>query len=396
MKTSEKIYQVDSYMTHLQSEVISCVKEGDHYEVILDKTIFYPHMSGGQPKDEGTINGLAVFDVEERGEEIVHKLREPVSGRVNLSIDFPRRFDHMQQHTGQHILSYALSRLFDGNTVGFHLSGSYTTIDLDINLSNGMAEQAELLSNMIIYENKSVTSREYPYEEAVALDLRKCPPKLDFLRIISIEGYDYSACGGTHVRSTGEIGIIKITKTEKYKQGTRVEFLCGKRALADYAAKNNNIASLSSLLTCRTDMLMENFEKVLNRNKQMEKEQNILKSQLNDYKAKELKMNSQLKDNIRYVFAKTEDDVKDLRSICSRITEENDFVAVLVSEAGGTCSVVIGQSKNLCFDIKNVFEKLKVIINGKGGGNNFLLQCSGDILKGGECIMTAGKMLLNR
>jgi len=389
LKTIEKTYQKDSYLTTLESEVMSCVKKDDFYEVILDKTIFYPHMSGGQPKDEGTINGLKVYDVTENGDEIVHKVKEPLKGTVLLSIDFKTRFDHMQQHTGQHILSYSLAQLYNGKTVGFHLSDNYTTIDLDMNLTDEMIEQAEKLSNKIIYENKIITAKTYAYDDALNLNLRKAPPKLDFLRIISFEDYDDSACGGTHVNHTGEIGIIKVIKTEKYKTGSRVEFLCGNRALNDYITKNKNILELSASLTCRADMIMDNFDKILNENRKFKKDINLIKSELNEYKAREYKNKAIIKEGVNYIFIKSDNDVKDLRYICSKITEEENYLAVLVSEYDNTCNLVIGQSKNLNFHIKDMFEKFKNIINGKGGGNNSLLQCSGDILKGEECLELA-------
>lgn len=394
MITSEKIFQENAYLTELEAEVVSCAKREDYYEVILDKTIFYPHMSGGQPKDEGTINGIKVFDVREHGDEIIHKLKEPVNGKVYLSIDFSTRFDYMQQHTGQHILSYAFAKLFDGNTVGFHLSDNYTTIDIDTALTDEMTEQAEQLSNKVIYENKAVAARTYAYEDALKLNLRKAPIELDFLRIVSIENYDDCACGGTHVKYTGEIGIIKVTKTEKYKNGTRVEFLCGKRALGDYIVKNKNIFDLSAILTCRTDMISDNLEKVLNENKKLKKDVVNLSSRLNEYKAGDLKSNAVVKDNIHYIFLKSDDDVKDLRFICSKITEDKDCVAVLVSEADNACNLVIGQSKNLTFDIKSIFEQFMSLINGRGGGSDYLLQCSGDLLKGEECLESARSILL--
>ena len=395
MITSEKIFQENSYLTELEAEVVSCIEKDDYYEVILNKTIFYPHMSGGQPKDTGTINNIKVYDVQEHGDEIIHKLREPISGKVSLAIDFDTRFDYMQQHTGQHILSYAFATLFNGKTVGFHLSENYTTIDLNTTLTDEMIQQVEQLSNKIIYENKIVTSMTYAYEDALKLNLRKAPIKLDNLRIVSIENYDKCACGGTHVKYTGEIGIIKVIKTEKHKDGTRVEFLCGNRALNDYQVKNKNIYDLSVLLTCRSDMILENFEKVLNENKMIKKDANILNSQLNEYKARDYKNSAVIKDGISYIFLKSDNDVKDLRLICSKITENEDCMAVLVTEINNTCNVVIGQSKNINLNIKNIFEQCKLLINGKGGGNNFLLQCSGDLLKGVECLELAKNMTIN-
>ncbi|WP_313343940.1 DHHA1 domain-containing protein [Sedimentibacter sp.] len=395
MKTSEKIYREDSYLTSMEAEVVSCIQKGDYYEVILDKTIFYPHMSGGQPKDKGTINGIEVFDVQEQGEEIIHMLHEPLNGRVSLSIDYETRFDYMQQHSGQHILSYSFAKLCDGKTVGFHLSDTYTTIDIDKVLTEDMIVEAELLSNKIIYENKPITADIYNYEETQKLNLRKLPPELDNLRIISVEGYDSVACGGTHVKNTGEVGMIKVVKTEKYKAGTRVEFLCGNRGLNDYINKNHELTKLSSMLTCRTDMLLDNIEKLLAENKMIKKDYNILANELNEYKAEELKNNAAIKDNIKFIFAKYNSDIKDLRYICSKITEDENYVSILVSEKDNTCNLVMGQSKNLKLDLKEVFEKCKGIINAKGGGNNYLLQGQGTALKGEECIESAKSILFN-
>ncbi len=394
MKTSEKIYREDSYLTNLNAEVMSCIKNGDFYEVILDRTIFYPHMSGGQPKDEGTINGLKVYDVQENGDNIIHMVKEPLSGTVALSIDFEIRFDYMQQHSGQHILSYAFAKLFDGKTVGFHLSNDYTTIDIDKILTEDMVLEAEILSNKVIYENKRMIAKKYAYEETKELILRKAPPKLESLRIVTIEDHDSVACGGTHVKHTGEVGILKITKTEKHKSGTRIEFLCGKRAMNDYIVKNKMITDLSLLFTCGTDMLLDNISKLSEESKTIKMNCNLLNNELNDYKSNELINNAITKDNIKFIFEKVNKDIKDLRYICSKIIESENYVVLLVSEINNTCGLAVGQSKNLGFNVKDIFEKCKNIINAKGGGNNYLLQGTGTVLKTEECLKLAKDLLL--
>jgi len=394
MSTSRKIFQEDSYLCSSEATVVSCMKKDDYYEVILDKTIFYPHMSGGQPKDEGTINGIEVFDVREEGDEIIHLLRESVEGEVSLCINFDVRFDYMQQHTGQHVLSCAFDELFNGKTIGFHLGDRYSTIDLDISVTDDAVRQAELLSNKIIYENKAVIDRIYEYKDAIKLNLRKKPMELEQLRIVSVENYDDCACSGTHVKHTGEIGIIKVTRTERYKGGTRVEFMCGKRALNNYDDKSRIISDLSTVMSCNADAIAENVERLMNENKKLKKDASNLSSRINEYRAEELKKNSEIKEGISYIFVKTEDDVKDLRFICSKITECENIAAVLVSEADNVCSLVMGQSKNLNIDLKSVFEECRSIIGGKGGGSSHMLQCSGELLKGTECIEAARRMLL--
>ncbi len=394
MSTSRKMFQEASYLCSSEATVVSCVKKDDYYEVILDKTIFYPHMSGGQPKDEGTINGIWVFDVREEGDEIIHLLKAPVEGEVSLCINFDVRFDYMQQHTGQHVLSCAFDELFNGKTIGFHLGDRYSTIDLDILVTDEIVRQVEQLSNRIIYENKAVTDRIYSYEDAIKLNLRKKPMELEQLRIVSVENYDDCACSGTHVKHTGEIGIIKVTRTEKYKGGTRVEFMCGKRALNNYGDKSRIISDLSAVMSCSSDDIAANIERLMNENKKFKKDTSNLKSLINEYRAEELKKSAEIKDSISYIFIKTEDDIKDLRFICSKITECDNIVAVLVSEADNVCSLVMGQSKNLNIDLKSVFEECRSIIGGKGGGSSHMLQCSGELLKGTECIKAARRTLL--
>ena len=396
MISSKKIYQEDSYLKQLEANVISCNENNNLYEVILDQTIFYPHMSGGQPKDEGTINNIRVLNVLEKDDEIIHVLPEPVMGKVNLIIDFENRFDNMQQHTGQHILSAFFAELYDGKTVGFHLSSNYTTIDLNIELNDEMIEKVELCANKVIYENKSVKANTFSYDESLKQGLRKPPKILDSLRLIKIEDCDLIACGGTHVKTTGEIGIIKIIKSEKYKSGTRIEFLCGKRALINYMSGHKELVKLSTLLTCRTDMVHDNFIKVKDENKDFKKSVSLLQKKINEYIIKELKENAYVKNNVNFIFQELQDmDMKDLRFICSKIIEIENYVVILLCETDSSCSICLGRSKNINYNIKEVFNKCKEIINAKGGGNDCLIQGTGSILnKSRECIEHAKEILL--
>lgn len=398
MNSSKKTYQQNSYLTNLEAEVLRCNKKDNLYQVILDKTIFYPNMSGGQPKDEGTINGIKVLDVIESEDEIIHIVQEPLKGMVSLSIDFEVRFDYMQQHTGQHMLSYAFSTLYNANTIGFHLGNEHTTIDLDIDIPNEILENVEILANQNIYFNRNITFQNLPYDEAMKLNMRKSPPKLDYLRIIEIEGNDIVACGGTHVKTTGEVGIIKIVKIERYKSGSRIEFLCGKRALHDYMSKHNDITNLSSLLSCRRNMIIDNFNKIMFENKNMKKNMISMQNELNVFRAKELQNLASLKNNVYYIIEKFQHpdiDVKGLRYICSKNIEGENKVTFLICEDDTTCSIVLGQSENLNYDIKSIFEKCKILLNLKGGGNNKLIQGTGSVLhKSDECLSLVKSLLL--
>jgi alanyl-tRNA synthetase len=234
---TDRLYYSDSYLAGFEAAITDTA--GDACRVYLDRTAFYP-TSGGQPNDTGTLNGIRVLDVVDEDERIVHVLESPAApGPATCRIDWPRRFDHMQQHTGQHVLSAVLVALYGYRTVGFHLGADVSTIDitapaLEAAELNAVIERA----NGVVFENRPVTIGFA--ENSPELGLRKASEREGVLRIVSVEGLDRSACGGTHVRATGEIGSIAIRKLEKAHGSVRIEFLCGMRAVgrarADYEA----------------------------------------------------------------------------------------------------------------------------------------------------------------
>jgi alanyl-tRNA synthetase len=258
------------------SEVVELVQgEGGTTAVSLAQTYFYPE-SGGQPADRGTLGGYTVQDVTIRPSDqaVLHWLAEPeasltVGQRVTGEIAWTRRFDHMQQHTGQHILSRAFINTAVADTIGFHLGQDLCTIDLNISqLTPSQRHQAEQLANQIIWENRPITSRFVTLAEAAQLPLRKQPEVAgDYLRLVDITDFDLTACGGTHVAQTGAVGQIKIVKTENRKQGVRISFVCGQRALADYEAKLTIIQNLTNELTTAPEALLGSLQKLQEENK---------------------------------------------------------------------------------------------------------------------------------
>ena len=221
---TERLYYHDSYLRDFTAHVVAVSSDGA--TAYLDRTAFYP-TSGGQPFDTGFIAGIAVLDVADEGERIAHRLAAPLSARdVDCSIDWKRRFDHMQQHTGQHLVSAVFEELLGLRTVSFHLGQEISTIDLEAaSIESRGVRHVESRANQIVCENRPVIVQ---FEEAAeARGLRKPSEREGTLRIVSIEGLDRSACGGTHVHATGEIGAILIRKLEKVRQTMRVEFLCG-------------------------------------------------------------------------------------------------------------------------------------------------------------------------
>lgn len=247
-----RLYYDDPYLTHFSARVVERLEWEGRPAVMLDRTAFYP-TGGGQPCDSGRLNGLAVAEVIEREADgaVIHLLARPLEAdEVEGQIDWERRFDLMQQHTGQHLLSAAFVRRLAANTVGFHLSDRYATIDLDrAPLSADELDAVEALANKIVFQNRPVVARWVPDEEVPTLPLRKPPVHAGPVRVVEVAGFDCSACGGTHVRATGEIGLIKITRSERRGGETRVEFLCGGRARRDYQAKNALVMDLAQELS---------------------------------------------------------------------------------------------------------------------------------------------------
>ena len=250
---TELLYYHDAYQVEFQARVLERLSGDGRAGLILDETYFYP-TSGGQPYDTGRLAGAAVQDVELREADgaVIHWLAaDPGLEVVAGQVDWARRFDHMQQHTGQHVLSQAFEQIAGAATISFHMSAESSTLDLDAReMNDEQIAQAELLANQVVWQNRPVTVQFVTPAEARAMSVRKIPPaKNGRLRLIGIEEFDLCACGGTHVRQTGEIGLIKVTKSERQGGNIRIEFLCGRRALEDYDRKNLVLARLSNELT---------------------------------------------------------------------------------------------------------------------------------------------------
>jgi len=254
---TERLYYTDTYQRAFTARVVG-VERADgaaHPGLVLDRTIFYP-TSGGQPHDTGTLGGLPVINVLDAGERIVHVIDGELDAHgivpgveVPGTVDWERRFDHMQQHTGQHVLSAAFVHVLRADTVSVHL-GASSTLDLALpTLTLEDARRVEDRANEIVFEDRPVTIRFVDAGDAEALGLRRPPRREGAIRIVEVEGFDRSACGGTHVRRTGEIGPLLIRRWERVKGQVRVEFLCGWRALRDYRWKHALVAEWSARLT---------------------------------------------------------------------------------------------------------------------------------------------------
>jgi len=247
---TERLYYDDSYLKRFRAQVVE--RSPDGCDVYLDRTAFYP-TSGGQPHDTGWIQGVAVTEVADEGERILHRLARPVEGgEVDCELDWDRRFDHMQQHSGQHLLSAVLHQLHNAPTISFHLGREISTIDVGLAaLEPARLKEAERRANEIVFENRPI--RVHYQEASEAEGLRRASGREGLLRIVEIEGLDRSACGGTHVRHTGEIGVVLLRRTEKIRSNLRIEFLCGRRAVARARADYDALAEIARLFSAPLD-----------------------------------------------------------------------------------------------------------------------------------------------
>lgn len=380
---TQRLYYDDSYTQTFSARVSERLTVNDHPALVLDQTYFYPS-SGGQPNDLGRIDGVAVVDVITRGEDaaVVHILAQPVNAdEVQCELDWTRRFDHMQHHTGQHVLSQAFVQVAQANTVGFHLSPESVTIDLNrTGLDPEVIAQVEDLANQIIFEDRPVTARLVKAEDAEGVRMRKLPEHLltDGLRVIDIDGFDVTACGGTHVARSGEIGIIKILRVDKRGDKSRVEFRCGGRALHDYRGKNALIYQLMSSLTCGMDELPQAVQRLQDSLKTLQSDLKSARQQLLDDEAARLLSAAPERGGIRLIkFVFQGRDVGEIRLLASRLTQKPGVVALL-GTAGERLDLVFARSADLPHDMNALLKQsLTLIDGGRGGGQPALGQGSG-------------------
>jgi alanyl-tRNA synthetase len=379
---TQKYYYTDSYITDFQANIIEAIPYDDKFAIRLDKTYFYPE-SGGQPCDRGTINGEEIVSIIESQGVTLHitqnKLQE---GLAHCHIDWDVRFDHMQQHSGQHILSACFYKLFNGETSSFHIGKDSSTIEIDIeSFDHNMAEQIEEMANGIIYKNTSITASIVDKDTLAALPLRKQPKVDSNIRIIDIKDCDCSPCGGTHVNSTGEISIIKIKKFEKLKSSYKFEFLCGKRALKDYTYKNYVINKLSAYLSSPDSDIESAFNKLTDDYKGLQKQVSSLRSELISYDVEQLFLQASDIGNAK-VITKVFDnrEFNDVKLIAQGLASKPSSIALLASK-GQNCQMIFARSEDITVDMNHLLKSILPVLNGKGGGSPKAAQGggSGDI-----------------
>lgn len=379
---TQRLYYTDSYTTRFNAAIIEHTQVDGRPTLVLDHTYFYP-ASGGQPHDTGTLNDVPVVDVTVRDDDaaILHILAAPLDNpQVAGHIDWSRRFDHMQHHTGQHILTQAFVQAADARTVSFHLSPDSVTIDLDITaLPDAKVAAAEALANRIVQENRPVTASLRQSDDQDGVRIRKLPKHLltDGLRVIDIEGFDSTACGGTHVARTGEISLIKILKLEKRGDKTRVEFRCGNRALADYADKHTIISALAADMNCRYTEIPDILAKLRTELRDAQTALKETRAQLSHYEAEQLLAAADRTRGYALVTAVLADrDAAEVRLLASRLTEQANVVALL-AVPGDKAQLIFARSADLSFDMGALLKAAAARLGGRGGGQSAFAQGGG-------------------
>ncbi|MBE3126792.1 MAG: hypothetical protein IMZ56_00720 [Candidatus Atribacteria bacterium] len=388
---TKRLYYQDSYLKEFKAKVLKKIKIDNQPAVILDETAFYP-TSGGQPYDKGVIQDVPVVEVVEEGDEIIHilkeELKEKIISEVVGKIDWERRFDHMQQHLGQHILSGALMELWSVETVSFHLGEEVCTLDIaKEKLSEEEAKKAEECANEIIFDNRPVKCYFVEGEEELKrLNLRKVPEKTGKIRIIEVEDFDLSACGGTHCMATGEVGMIKITKWEKRGEKIRLEFICGRRAWKDYFWKNEAIKNISNKLTIKDSELGEAIDRMLEDRKEIGKELKEFKEKLQEYEAKRLIDESSLRDSRIKIINKVfeEDNFQEVKELVQKIINLDESVIVLFGVKSGGAKILFACSRALKYDMNRLIREAGKFIEGRGGGAPNFAQAGGKRAEGIE------------
>ena len=361
------------YLKELDAFIIDKKKKDNTYHIKLDKTIFYPHLSGGQPGDQGTINGIEVLESYEENDDIIHVLKQDIKeNKVQISIDFDNRLDMMQQHTGQHLLSSCFYRLFDAQTVGFHVGHDYVTIDVTMSeLTEEDAEKIEIMANKIIWSNFNIKSYFPSQERLKKLPLRKMPTVTKNIRIVEIDGFDYSPCGGTHLKSTGELGMIKIRKWEKYKGNIRVEFFCGNRALKDYTWKNKYIKTLSLMLSSLDKDLLTKVKKLYDDKNALEKETRELREDLNKIKGDEFLKSAKQNEKVNFIVKILENtSLLEVSFISSYLNNNNkNLVQIYGLKSQDKGQFYITKTKDVNINLLDTYKDVSSKVNIKGGGN---------------------------
>src|SRR6478609_304771 len=387
---TDRLYYHDSFLYDFDARVVEALESNGRTALVLDRTAFYP-TSGGQVHDLGTLTAdgqqIAIAEVaDEEDGRVLHFASKPLAlgTQVHGTVDAARRRDHVQQHSGQHVLSAAFIRLFNMPTVSFHMGEESCTIDLETTgLSAAQAQKAEHLANEVIAEDRPVSIRFEPLEEARQLGLRKLPPRqTGDLRLIDITDFDLTACGGTHVRATGQIGSILLRKIEKVKQGVRVEFVCGLRAVNTARRDYTTLTEAAALYSSHIYDVPDQVRKSLSESKAAGKAQHKLLEELAELYAERLLAQAAGSPQVIAQFFPDRDAVF-IKLLAQKLTAGKSNVIALLASGSGQPTLVFAQSPGQKSNMGQLMKDAMGQLGGRGGG-------SADMAQGGVPAGSAG------
>jgi len=371
-----RLYYTDSMQQTFTSRVVRCDTDGTQARVVLESTAFYP-TSGGQPFDLGTLGAATVCDVvDDDAWGVVHVVDRPlvVGEMVEGRIDWARRFDHMQQHTGQHILSAAFDRTCGVRTESFHLGTTSCTIDLAREVTPAEIASAEAAACQVVWEDREVAVRFASEAEAAAMPLRKESLRSGTLRLIDVTDFDLSACGGTHVPRTGMVGLIAVAGWERFKGGSRIEFVCGGRALASHGRLRDQVTALVRQLTVAPHELAGAVERLHADNRAAQKSMRALQEALATHLAATLVTAAEDVGSFKRVLVEQPGwDAAALKSLAAAIVAHPGVVAV-VTGSGTPAPLVVARAADVAFDAGACVKQITAALGGRGGGRPELAQ----------------------
>jgi alanyl-tRNA synthetase len=378
---TQRDFEADPYRKEFEALIVETSALPQGQGVRLDRTLFYPE-GGGQPADHGTLNGVAVVGVIEQDGAIVHEV-EGSSFRpgetVRGILDWNRRFDHMQQHSGQHLLSQAFVRILNADTMSFHLGSEDATIDVHAaDLTEESIIRVENEANGIVFENREVRIVLKSADMLDGVPLRKRPDLRGEVRLVEILDYDWSLCCGTHVRHTGEIGAIKILQWENYRGGTRVHFACGGRALRSYQSKSSLLKSLCRSLTAGEGEIAGIVAKWKEEKKIADKRLEVLLDKALDLEVRDLLPSARPAGNSRLVSVLFHDrDPREVQMLARKMTQSANLIAI-VGTVQDRATVFFARSADVSVDMRLLEKAAAEAMNGKGGGSANWAQVSSE------------------
>lgn len=372
---TKRLFDENVMQRECEAVVVRTEPYHEGYAVVLDQTVFFPE--GGQLSDTGTLTAgekaLPVKHVHEKAGEIFHETKEPLAPgtKVVAKIDWPVRFDHMQQHCGEHMLSYAFYKLFGAHNVGFHMSADMVGIDLDREVDWQQALQAERFTNREIQEDRPVTTKLVPAEEAAKMNLRKFNDKLTgILRIVTVEGSDSCTCCGTHPTSSGMVGLVKIFKVEKHKEGSRISFLCGREALERVEQYMLAALDASNLLSIKETELPDGIARLQQEKKELGERLTECTGKLLEYRIEEMKAHSATTEagHAKFVFLESDMTPKEAKALAKRLGEIPEAFSAIFYQNGERLNYMFLATDGAAVNCQQVIRTVNEAFGGRGGG----------------------------